>query len=142
MFEAYCREKLGPLVLRLALGLVSVLEGYQRIKRDGGTAWTTDLPPTWQLAISWGEFTAGVAILAGFRCRWAAAAVLVLLVGQQVWWHGWGMLDQSLPRLEWLGIVLLMGLSLLFLGGGGLAVDARGAGGRGALSTGRAGKKR
>jgi uncharacterized membrane protein YphA (DoxX/SURF4 family) len=141
MFEAYCREKLGPLVLRLALGLVSVLGGYLRIKHDGGTAWTADLPPTWQLAIAWGEFTAGVAILAGFRCRWAAAVVLALQVGQQIWWHGWNVFDQSLPRLEWLGIVLLMGLALLFLGGGGLSVDARGGGGgRGAPA--RAGKKR
>src|SRR4051794_8199807 len=36
---------------------------------SGGTHWTATLPTGWQLAIAWGQFTAGVAILAGFRCR-------------------------------------------------------------------------
>src|SRR5204862_541263 len=69
MLEAYCREKLGPLALRLALGLVCVYHGFDKIMASGGTHWTATLPAGWQLAIAWGPFTAGVAILAGLRCR-------------------------------------------------------------------------
>jgi putative oxidoreductase len=139
MFEAYCREKLGPLALRLALGLVCVCHGYLKIMASGGTAWANGLPLLWQVLIAWAEFTGGVAILLGFRCRVAAAGVLAVTVGQVAWWHGWQLFNLPLRTLEPTVVVLLMGLSLLFLGAGQLALDARG-GGRGGAA--RAGKKR
>jgi uncharacterized membrane protein YphA (DoxX/SURF4 family) len=132
MFETYCRENVGPLLLRVALGLVCVAHGYLKIMAGGGTAWVGGLSTFWQLLIAWGEFTAGVAILAGFRCRGAAAGVLALSVGTQVWWHGWGVFRQPLEALEGELILLLMALTLVCLGGGGLAVDARKGGGRAA----------
>jgi uncharacterized membrane protein YphA (DoxX/SURF4 family) len=140
MFEAYCRENLGPLLLRVALGAVCVARGYLKIMVSGGTAWAAGLSTFWQLVISWGEFTAGVAILAGFRSRWAAAVVMALSVGTQVWWYGWGVFDRPLPDLEGELILLLMALTLVCLGGGGLSLDARGKGARPAPA--RAGKKR
>ena len=36
MSEAFCKEKLGPLALRLALGLVCVWHGYLKIMAGGG----------------------------------------------------------------------------------------------------------
>jgi uncharacterized membrane protein YphA (DoxX/SURF4 family) len=139
MIEAYCREKLGPLALRLALGLVCVYHGFVKIMASGGTAWASGLATPWQVLIAWGEFTAGVAVLAGFRCRLAAAAVLAVTAAQPAWWYGWRLFDLPLRTLEPVAVVLLMGLSLLFLGAGGLALDARG-GGRPAAA--RAARKR
>jgi uncharacterized membrane protein YphA (DoxX/SURF4 family) len=136
MFEAYCREKLGPLALRLALGLVCVYHGFVKIMAAGGTTWTPGLPVGWQAAIAWGEFAAGLAILVGFRCRSAAALVLAVTVGQMAWWYGWGMFRLPLRTLEPVAVVVLMGLSLLFLGAGELAVGA------GRTSPARAAKKR
>ena len=106
---------------------------------SGDTHWAATLPTGWQLAIAWGQFTAGVAILAGFRCRIAAGLVVVLTAGQMLWWYGPGLFRLPLSTLEPVVIVLLMGLALLFLGAGGLAVGAR----PGGKSSGvRAAKKR
>ena len=129
MSEAFCKEKLGPLALRLALGLVCVWHGYLKIMAGGGTAWYPALPVGWQVLIAWTEFAAGLAILVGFRCRWAVAAILVLTVGMLAWWYGFDIFRLPLRTLEPTVISLLMGLALLFLGAGELSIDARSAGG-------------
>jgi uncharacterized membrane protein YphA (DoxX/SURF4 family) len=130
MFEAFCREKLGPLALRLALGLVCAYHGFVKIMAAGGTTWYPSLPTGWQLLIAWGEFCAGVAILVGFRCRWAAAGVLALTSGTWIWFQGWNLLHLPLKTLEPVVMVLLTGLALLFFGAGELSVDARAGGGK------------
>jgi uncharacterized membrane protein YphA (DoxX/SURF4 family) len=131
VFEAFCKEKLGPLALRLALGLVCVSHGYLKIMAAGGTAWFPGLPVGWQVVIAWTEFAAGLAILVGFRCRWAATAVLVLTAGMLIWWHGLNIFRLPLRTLEPTILLLLMGLALLFLGAGELSIDARSGGGGG-----------
>jgi uncharacterized membrane protein YphA (DoxX/SURF4 family) len=137
MIEAYCREKLGPLMLRLALGMVCVYHGFLKIMAAGGTAWAPGLGTAWQVALAWGEFTAGVAALARFRCRAAATVALACTGGQVLWTYGWELFRLPLKSLEPILIVLLMGLALLFLGAGDLAVDGRSRGGFA-----RAGRKR
>ncbi len=128
MFEAFCKDKLAPLSLRLALGLVCVYHGYMKIMASGGTTWYPGLPTGWQLVIAWGEFGAGLGILLGFRCRLAAGVVLALNMGTLAWWQGWKLFSLPLPQLEPILMVLLMGLSLLFLGAGELSIDARSGG--------------
>lgn len=127
MFESYCKENLGPLTLRLALGLVCVYHGYVKIMANGGTTWYPGMSVGWQLFIAWGEFGAGLAILLGFRCRLAAALVVALTTGTFLWWKGWGVLQLPLTSLEPTIMLLLMGLAVLFLGAGELSVDGRGA---------------
>lgn len=127
MFESYCKENLGPLALRLALGFVCVYHGYVKIMASGGTTWYPGMPVSWQLFIAWGEFGAGLAILLGFRCRLAAALVVVLTAGTLIWFQGWNLLQLPLRSLEPTIMLLLMGLAVLFLGAGELSVDARGA---------------
>ena len=100
MFESFCKEKLAPLALRLALGSFCVYHGYLKIMAAGGTAWYPALPKGWQLLISWGEFCAGVAIVLGFRCRWAAGIVLALTAGTLIWWQGWNVFRLPLPSME------------------------------------------
>jgi uncharacterized membrane protein YphA (DoxX/SURF4 family) len=125
MFEPFLREKLGPLTLRLALGLVCVYHGYLKIMVAGGTAWYPSWPTAWQLLSSWGEFAAGLAILVGFRCRMAAAVVLALNLGTLIGWQGWNVFHLPLRSLEWPLLLVLVGLSLLFLGGGELSLDRK-----------------
>jgi uncharacterized membrane protein YphA (DoxX/SURF4 family) len=128
VFETFCKEKLGPLALRLAVGLFCVYHGYLKIMAAGGTAWYTGLPVAWQVLLAWAEFGAGLAILLGFRCRIAATLVLVLTAGLLLWSQGWKVLELPIRSLETALLVLLMGTALLFLGAGELSLDARGGG--------------
>ncbi len=124
VFENHFREKIGPLVLRLALGLVCVYHGFAKIQANGGTNWAPDLHVLWQLTIAWGEFGAGMAILVGLYCRWAAAAALLLSVGTLLWFHGARVFSQPIASLESRFLVVLCSVALLCLGGGAWAVSA------------------
>jgi uncharacterized membrane protein YphA (DoxX/SURF4 family) len=128
LIEAFCKEKLGPLALRLAVGLFCAYHGYLKIMASGGTAWNPAWPVALQVLISWAEFSAGVAILLGFRCRLAASVILVLTAGMLLWAQGWKVLSVPLHNLELTLLLLLSGLALLFLGAGQLSLDARSGG--------------
>jgi uncharacterized membrane protein YphA (DoxX/SURF4 family) len=141
VFETYFKDKLGPLTLRLALGLVCVSHGYLKIMASGGTAWNPGMTTGWQLFIAWGEFGAGLAILVGCYCRWACVLVLGLTIGTLAWTQGWRVFRLPLATLEPFLMLLLMGISLLFLGAGEFSLDARG-GSSGGSSAGRAPRKR
>jgi uncharacterized membrane protein YphA (DoxX/SURF4 family) len=119
------REKLGPLTLRLALGLVCVYHGYLKIMMAGGTAWYPSWPTGWQVLCAWGEFAAGLAIVVGLRCRLAAATVLLLLAGTLFGWQGWNVLHLPLRSLEWTLLLMMVGLALLFVGAGEWSLDGR-----------------
>lgn len=126
MFEAYCREKLAPLALRVALGFVCVYHGFLKIMATGGMAWSTGLPVGWQLIIAWSELGAGLAILLGLYCRLAALVMLAVTAGTWLWRQGWHLLALPLTTLEPFLVLLLAGLALLFLGAGDLSLDGRG----------------
>ena len=128
MFEQFCKDKLAPMALRLALGLVCVYHGFLKIMASGGTAWQPALPVGWQLFLAWAEFAAGVAILIGFHCRVAATVVLALTAGTLIWWQGWNVLHLPVQQLEPTLLLVLVALALLFLGGGEFSVDGRGGG--------------
>lgn len=123
MFEAYCKDKLGPLVLRLAVGIICIGHGYLKIMSNGGTTWLPGTHVAWQLFIAWGEFGAGLAMLVGFRCRIAAGLALLLNIGTLIWVQGRQLLDQPLRSFEMSYLLIFSTLALLFLGSGGLAVD-------------------
>jgi uncharacterized membrane protein YphA (DoxX/SURF4 family) len=132
VLDHWCKDKLGPMVLRLALGLVCIYHGYLKIMAAGGTAWLPGLPVGWQFLIAWGEFSAGLAMLVGFHCRVAAAMVLSLMSGTLIWWQGWNVLHLPIHTLEPTILLSLVGLALLFLGAGELSLDGRLAGKKGA----------
>jgi len=140
VFEAFFKDKLAPLTLRMALGLFCVYHGFSKIMADGGMSWYPGLAVGWQLFIAWGEFSAGLAILLGFHCRKAAALFLGLTIGTLLWWQGWNVFRLSLLSLEPTLLVLLLGVALLFQGAGELSLDGR-AGGSG-QETAKSGKKK
>jgi uncharacterized membrane protein YphA (DoxX/SURF4 family) len=125
VLEAFCKDKLGPLSLRLALGLVCVYHGYLKIMATGGTTWYPAWPVGWQLLVAWGEFTAGLAILVGFRCRLASAMILIISGCTFVLWQGWNTFHLPLRTLEPTLLLLLIGLALMFFGAGELSIDGR-----------------
>jgi uncharacterized membrane protein YphA (DoxX/SURF4 family) len=125
VIEAFCKDKLAPLSLRLALGLVAAYHGFLKIAANGGMSWAPGLGVGWQLVIAWGEFVAGVAVLFGFRCRVAAAAVVLLTTGTLLWWYGWALLRLPLASLEPTLLFLLLGVSLVLLGAGELSLDGK-----------------
>lgn len=139
MIEAYCKDKLAPLALRLMLGSVCVYHGYLKIMAAGGTNWGPGLPMGWQVVIAWAEFAAGLAVIVGFRCRTSAAALVAVTIGTLAWFQGWGLLRLPVRSLEPNFMTAMAALAVLFLGAGGLSVDGR-AGGR--LSPARATVKR
>jgi uncharacterized membrane protein YphA (DoxX/SURF4 family) len=109
----------------MALGSFCAYHGFLKIMAAGGTAWNPMLPVPWQVLLSWGEFTAGVAILLGFRCRIAAVLILALISGNLIWFQGWHVLRMPWQNLEQPLILLLSALALLFLGAGDLSIDGR-----------------
>jgi uncharacterized membrane protein YphA (DoxX/SURF4 family) len=137
MLESVFRDKLAPLMLRLALGLVCVYHGYIKIMANGGMGWSPGLPVGWQLFLSWGEFCAGVAIVVGYWCRLAVALVLGLTAGTIAWWQGGNVFRLPLPSLEPIFLLVLMGLALFFLGAGELSLDGRSGGKGGFFKGGR-----
>jgi uncharacterized membrane protein YphA (DoxX/SURF4 family) len=126
VFTAFCKDWLGPLSLRLALGLVCVYHGFLKIRSDGGAAWSPSWPVGWQLVVSWGELIAGLAILLGFRCRLAALTMLSITVGSFVVVQGKNTFHLPLAVLETTLMFGLVGLSVLFVGAGNLSVDGWG----------------
>jgi uncharacterized membrane protein YphA (DoxX/SURF4 family) len=125
VFEVFFRDKVAPLVLRVVLGVVCVYHGYLKIMADGGTTWVNGLSTFWQLAIAWGEFGAGLAILVGFRTRTAGVLILGLIIGMQLWWHGWNVFRLPIATLEPTILLLVMGLSVVLLGAGEISLDNR-----------------
>ena len=47
--DKMAKDRLGPLLARLGLGLVVVYHAYGRITHGGGSAWHFSMPPTAQL---------------------------------------------------------------------------------------------
>jgi uncharacterized membrane protein YphA (DoxX/SURF4 family) len=142
VFETIFKEKLGPLTLRLALGLTCVYHGYLKVAANGGTSWTSGMSTTWQMVLAWGELVAGLAILLGFYCRTASFGMLAISIGTLIWWQSWHIFRMPVRNLEPFVLLWLTGASLLFTGPGEISLDARSGGSRGSSSGAAAPKKK
>ena len=137
MFDAFLKEKLGPLSLRLALGSFCAYHGFLKIMSHGGAWWTTGMPTWMQLSMAWTEFGSGIAILLGFFCRANAGNMISVTIGTLVWFHGWNTFRLPINTLELPILLLLMELSVVCLGAGDISIDARrGSSGRSSFSGG------
>jgi uncharacterized membrane protein YphA (DoxX/SURF4 family) len=125
VFEAYCKDKLAPLTLRLGLGSLGVWHGFLKITANGGMTWHPGLAVGWQLLIAWGELAAGLAILVGLRCRLAALLLVGISAAVLIEWHRWAILHLPSRTLEPALLLLFAGLALALLGAGELSLDAR-----------------
>lgn len=146
------RLNVVALLLRLSLGVIFIYHGLDKITGPGGGAdWvtqlygrqpevkeprpdelrhsTTQVPTTLtftgtQLAVAWGEFIGGMALLIGLLTRLAAVGMIVIQIG--------AIILVTAPRgfslekgggYEYNIALLAMCLSLLMLGGGRWSVD-------------------
>lgn len=120
--ERMAKDRLGPLVARLGLGLVVVYHAWGRITHAGGANWHVSMPPTAQLLYAWAELFAGLFVILGMHCR-IACGMLVVLVACSAWVdYSSHQLSQPISRLEapWLFYSLLA--SVLFVGPGDWAL--------------------
>jgi putative oxidoreductase len=79
---------LASFFLRMGLAAIFVYRGYIKLSQGGGTTWypkladgTEVLSETTQLAVAWGEFVCGLALLVGLLSRVSAIGIIVIMVG-------------------------------------------------------------
>ena len=72
---------LGSFLLRVGLAIIFVYHGYLKLAQSGGHRWHDNLPEAEQLAVAWGEFLCGLALLFGLLSRLAAVGLIVIMVG-------------------------------------------------------------
>jgi putative oxidoreductase len=74
---------LASFLLRMGLAAVFVYRGYIKLSQGGGTSWYPKdvLPEETQLAVAWGEFVCGLALLVGLLSRLSAIGIIVIMVG-------------------------------------------------------------
>jgi putative oxidoreductase len=127
------------LILRLSLGVIFIYHGLEKITGpSGGAGWVTDMygrrpelqvPTTLtftgiQLAVSWGEFIGGVALLVGLLTRLAALGMIIIQAGAIILVTGArGFSPETGAGYEYNIALLAMCLSLLILGAGKWSVD-------------------
>jgi putative oxidoreductase len=72
---------LGSFLLRVGLAVTFIFHGYLKLAQDGGKGWHDTLTTETQVAVAWGEFVCGIALLFGFLSRLAALGLAVIMVG-------------------------------------------------------------
>lgn len=96
--ESALASKIGPLLLRFALALPCIGDGYQKIYQMGGTSWAgPGLSPAWQAVIVWVHLLSAMAILVGIRTRWASGILLACLISETWLLRSWPGIDQIWP---------------------------------------------
>jgi putative oxidoreductase len=122
-------QPLALLVMRVALGVIMVAHGYQKI--FGGlhhfsqTVGSMGLPAWLGYVSAFAEFVGGALILAGFFTRPAAFAVCID-VAVAIWkvrWHNGLLGSPDRPGYELPLAVAALAFALIFFGGGPIALD-------------------
>jgi len=132
MFDAL-KNTLAPLLLRLALAVIFIVHGYQKVWSDGnelGAAWlkagnekNIDPPgKVIQLGVAWGELIGGAAVGLGILTRLAAAGLIVIKVGAIVA-AGWQNFSIGNAGSEYNMLMIASCAVLVLEGGGKLAAD-------------------
>jgi putative oxidoreductase len=143
--NASTKASLAALVLRLGLGAVFLLHGWQKVDNFRGN-WGADWAERiWarqqqgvvseehpklltyngvQFAVAWGELVGGAALVLGVLTRIAAAGMIAIQIGAIVLvTAARGFITAEGSGWEYNFILLAGCLALVFLGGGACAVD-------------------
>ncbi len=107
----------APFVLRLALGVVFIIQGVRDLTRLGSS------PPVWTLVSVGVSVVGGLLVLIGLLTRWAAAALLIVTVVAIADWPGFRVIHDRNHQL--LFAALMMSLAVFFSGGGDWSVDMK-----------------
>jgi putative oxidoreductase len=129
MFDAFVKNTLAPLLLRLCLAAVFIFHGMALVREDWGTNWhkPTDngaaLPMPAQAAVAWGQLLGGVAMVLGLLTRLAALGLAAIMAGAIAtvhWPHGFDIREGG---CEYNVALIVMCVVLMLTGGGKLAAD-------------------
>ncbi len=70
------------LVLRLGLGIIFIVHGFDKISHhDWGTTWERELGTPTQVLVAWTELIGGLMVLVGFLGRIGAAGLACVMAG-------------------------------------------------------------
>jgi len=135
MFKHLSVRDGASLVLRVGLGIIFILHGYQKLRTDWGTNWWEELGPYFQPVVAWTELLAGVALLLGLLTRIAALGLSCDMLGA---WYIVGTTKGFMPGevgptarplssldvgAEYNFALLIQCAALILLGSGVLSVD-------------------
>src|SRR5262249_44448100 len=91
MFDTLAKNTLGPLILRVALGVIFIYHGLGKVNAatEWGATWEQKANPNnpnphpghLQMAFAWGELIGGFALALGLLTRLAALGIIALMVG-------------------------------------------------------------
>jgi putative oxidoreductase len=135
MFEAFVKNSLTALLLRLALAAVFIYHGFNLVGAEGnqlGAAWMNKAaaekgieaaPAALQLAVAWGELIGGLALAVGFLTRPAALGIIAIMAGAIATVHGPNGFDSTKGGYEYNMLIIVNCLVLVLTGGGNVAVD-------------------
>jgi putative oxidoreductase len=137
MFYEPLKPNMGPLILRWGLAVILLVHGGFKLFYGGGTGWHADLPSSVQIAVAWAEVVTGLLLVIGFLTRFAGLTVAAIQLGAIILVTGSrGFMDIStrmpsepadtLPfrvGYEYNVALVVIALSLFFLGSGTLSVD-------------------
>src|SRR5262245_35486687 len=138
MFDAFVKNTLAALLLRLGLAAIFIYHGSHKVGDEGnqwGAAWMKapaaqegqEPPPApppapLQLAVAWGELLGGIALALGFLTRLAALGIIGIMAGAIATVHGrHGFAGPE--GYEYNFLIIVACVVLVLLGGGNLAVD-------------------
>jgi putative oxidoreductase len=124
----------ASVVLRLGLGIVFIVHGYDKLSHEWGTAWEKEIG--WlQPVVAWAELLGGAAVLLGLVTRLSAGALAcvmlgaVYVVGQARGFLGGQMEGSSSfgylrAGAEFPFAMFVQALAVIILGGGTYSVDS------------------
>lgn len=119
------RDKIGPLAIRLALGMICLVHGFAKIRISGGSAWHGTLPGHWQLVIAWAELLGGLMVVLGMQCRYAAGTLVLVILSQTILDYGWNIWQFPMKEWETTLVYLLLAVGLAGVGGGEWILDLK-----------------
>lgn len=131
--DLFVFEQFAPLILRLVLGAIFIIHGYQnfftQFEETVAFLESINLRPSRAIAIltSWVSLLTGIFLVAGFLTQLAAVAALVMSLGL-IWKVNFrkgfvGAAPAGGQGWEFDLALLAMALSLIFLGPGKFSID-------------------
>jgi putative oxidoreductase len=72
---------LGAFLLRLGLAAIFIFHGYLKLVQENGANWHEELSVGTQVAVAWGEFGGGLALLFGLFSRLVAIGFTIIQIG-------------------------------------------------------------
>jgi putative oxidoreductase len=120
-------------ILRLALGLVFVLHGLQKVfgmfggpGMEGFTGFMGSLklaqPAVWAWAVAIGELAGGIFLALGILPRVSAAVLALIMAGAVVFVHGSNGYFAANGGYEYPLLIFMVSVALIFSGGGRLSL--------------------